>query len=122
MLPSNSLGASQAFVLKAVVAVDNQTLAALHPPCMVEMEVFLFDEATNVTIGDLAFFTVLPSLTKIALRVSSWPWLSAGDNSSSRLEVRLAVSPAFTNVTYPSPPPVEEPVATKRSRRHRRRA
>jgi hypothetical protein len=81
---------------------------------MVEMEVFLFDEATNVTIGDLASFTVLPALTKVALRFSLWPWLSSGDNSG-RLEVRLAVSPAVTNVTYPLAPPVEEePVATKR--------
>jgi hypothetical protein len=115
VLPSNGLGASQAFVLKSTALVNNKAMDPLQPPCMVEMEVFLFDEATNVTIGDLASFTVLPALTKVALSVSLWPWLSTGDNSSSRLEVRLAVSPAFTKVTYPSPPPVEEePVATKR--------
>jgi hypothetical protein len=114
VLPSNGLGASQAFVLKSTALVNNKAVDPLQPPCMVEMEVFLFDEATNVTIGDLASFTVLPALTKVTLRVSSWPWLSAGDNSSSRLEVRLAVSPAFTNVAYPSPPPVEEPVASRR--------
>jgi hypothetical protein len=57
--------------------------------------VFLFDEATNVSIGDVASFTVLPSFTKITIDISRWPWVS----DSSRLEVRLRVSPTFTNAT-----------------------
>jgi hypothetical protein len=61
VLPSNSLGASQVFMLKVVVVM-------------------------------------LPELTKVALHVLSWPWLSTSNNLSSRLEVRLAVSPLFTNV------------------------
>jgi len=113
VLPSNSLGASQAFVLKSTALVNNQAPKPLQPPCLVEMEVFLFDEATNVSISDLASFTVLPALTKVAIRISSWPWLSTNDNSS-RLEVRLAVSPSFTNVTYPASSPPAGPVPSKR--------
>jgi hypothetical protein len=78
----------------------------------VELEVFLFDEATNVSIGDMATFTVLPSFTKISLAITSWPWTTS---DASRLEVRLAVSPPFSSVIQPSPSALPSPGGVSRS-------
>jgi hypothetical protein len=70
----NNIGASQAFVFSAPITINDQ--AASGGAAKVELQVFLFDEPTNVSVGDVAMFEVLPELTKFTVAMWSWPWLS----------------------------------------------
>lgn len=56
-----------------------------------ELQFYLFEGTTNVSVGDLAF-DVLPSQAKFSIGLFSWPWMSIGGN---KVEVRLKINPAF---------------------------
>jgi hypothetical protein len=98
-ISKTDVAASQAFSYSSPISFDQEAEgSSIGKGSRVELQVFLFDEATNVSIGDMASFTVLPSFTKISLAIASWPWAS----NASRLEVKLAVSPPFSGVIQPS--------------------
>jgi hypothetical protein len=104
-LNETDVAASHAFRYSSLISFDQEEGIGVQG--RVELEVFLFDEATNVSIGDMATFTVLPSFTKISLAITSWPW--ATSDNASRLEVRLAVNPPFSSVIQPSPSALPSP-------------
>jgi hypothetical protein len=60
----------------------------------VELQFYLFDSATNISVGDLAF-DVLPSFTKFSIRLFGWQWASPAD----RIELRMKITPLFVNFT-----------------------
>jgi hypothetical protein len=70
----NSIGASQAFVFSSPITIDDDQAASSGGK--VELEMFLFDEPTNVSVGEAATYEVAPSLTKFTVALWSWPWLS----------------------------------------------
>lgn len=66
----------------------------------VGIQFYLFDQETNITLGDLTF-GALPSLAKFALNISSWPWMNVDEvtgRSDGFLEMRLAIRPSFSSV------------------------
>jgi hypothetical protein len=109
-LNETDVAASQAFRYSSPISFDQEEGIGVQG--RVELAVFLFDEATNVSIGDMTSFTVLPSFTKISLAITSWPWTTS---NASRLEVRLAVSPPFSGVIQPSPSALPSPGGVSRS-------
>jgi hypothetical protein len=106
-ISKTDVAASQAFLYSSSISFDQEAegSSSIGQGSQVELHVFLFDEATNVSIGDMTSFTVLPSFTKISLAITSWPWTS----NTSRLEVKLAVSPPFSGVIQPSPSALPSP-------------
>jgi hypothetical protein len=60
-----------------------------------EMQFYLFDEDTEVTVGaGLLPFTVTPALAKFSLKVTDWPWDGKEDRG---LEVRMDIAPNFND-------------------------
>jgi hypothetical protein len=128
----NTVGASQAFVFSAPITFDDDQ-AESSGDIRVELEMFLFDEPTNVSVGEVATFEVVPSLTKFTVAMWLWPWLSNTSRYTQhtplstclnrvsaislvalcdcdlRVELSLEVSPPFTQAIVDPPPAASEP-------------
>jgi hypothetical protein len=91
----NNVGASQAFAFSASITFDDDQAAS---DALVKLEMFLFDEPTNVSVGEVATFEVVPSLTKFTVAMWSWPWLS----NTSRCVTHTPLSTCLNRVTVQS--------------------
>jgi hypothetical protein len=61
----------------------------------VELQFYLFNLATNISMGDLAF-DVLPLFAKFSIRLFGWQWASPTDH----IELHMKITPLFVNFTH----------------------
>jgi hypothetical protein len=64
----------------------------------VELQFYLFNQTTNITVGEV-FFDAVPSLAKFCVRLFDWPWTSGGDYDNKSIEMRMKLTPSFTAAT-----------------------
>jgi hypothetical protein len=89
------LGASSSYLFTSALEMyDGMGDPIASNGSQVELQFYLFDSATNISLGDLNF-DVLPSLAKFSIRLFSWPWASPSDS----IEMRMKINPSFLNFT-----------------------
>jgi hypothetical protein len=92
------LGASSSYLftggLDTFDAAGNPVATSNSSGSRVELQFYLFDTKTNISVGDLAF-DALPSLAKFSIRLFDWQWASPAD----RIELRMKINPSFANFT-----------------------
>jgi hypothetical protein len=89
------LGASSSYLFSSVLEIyDSAGDPIENNGSQVELQFYLFDSKTNISLGDLDF-DVLPSLAKFSIRLFSWPWASPSDS----IEMRMKINPSFLNFT-----------------------
>jgi hypothetical protein len=97
------LGASSSYLFTAGLEnYDPDGMAIVENPdgkneSRVELQFYLFDSATNISVGDLAF-DALPSFAKFSIRLFGWQWASPADH----IELRMKITPSFINFTRTS--------------------
>lgn len=94
----SELGASSSYLftggLDTFDAAGNPVATSNSSGSRVELQFYLFDTKTNISVGDLAF-DALPSLAKFSIRLFDWQWASPAD----RIELRMKINPSFANFT-----------------------
>ncbi|ELR14096.1 uncharacterized protein ACA1_367290 [Acanthamoeba castellanii str. Neff] len=94
----SELGASSSYLftggLDTFDAAGDPIATSNSSGSRVELQFYLFDTKTNISVGDLAF-DALPSFAKFSIRLFDWQWASPAD----RIELRMKINPSFINFT-----------------------
>lgn len=107
---NNSLGASQSYIYACTLSFNSTTSAGAITTkrnggsansTVLQLQWYLFDAATNVSLGGDVSFGTSPAYTKLTVRLANWPWPAYTGRASDdgRAEVRITIDPPFTGST-----------------------
>lgn len=100
-LSINDLNASQSYLFSSFLEIfdeNGQIIAGGNSnQTSMQLQFYVFEETTNVALGDMIDFLAVPALSKFTIRLFNWPWASSSTNSA--LELRILIDPPFERST-----------------------
>lgn len=97
MIDDFSLNASNSFIYAANLIVTDPagTPISSNRTTRIEVQFYLFEQRTDIRIGDNFTFRVDPSFAKFSVRLFDWPWKA----TNNTIELRMKLDPPFINFT-----------------------
>jgi hypothetical protein len=108
---NNSLGASQSYLYACTLSFNSTSASSgaittkrnggSANSTVLQLQWYLFDAATNVSLGGDVSFGTSPAYTKLTVRLANWPWpaYTGSATDDGRAEVRITINPPFTGST-----------------------